>query len=190
VNKDNKKLKDKEYYIANKEEFAIYNKAYYQEHKEEIKNSLKEIRLIDNSASKESSKKYYEKNKELISKKAFEKRAALRKEKNPSWNGMMRRRQTKNGINSKNIRVNIIRLLGNKCCVCGFEDIRALQIDHINGGGNREIKKMGQLKMYWYIYELIGSEKENNEYQILCANCNWIKKSENKEYGMYKSMVQ
>lgn len=76
-------------------------------------------------------------------------------------------------------RIEIIAIMGGKCARCGFSDIRALQIDHINGGGTKENKSI----------EVGGIQKKiksnplliNTEYQLLCANCNWIKKSENKE---------
>ena len=35
-------------------------------------------------------------------------------------------------------RKEMIKLLGNTCIKCGFSDIRALQVDHINGGGSNE----------------------------------------------------
>ena len=73
----------------------------------------------------------------------------------------------------------IIDHYGGKCAKCGFSDRRALQIDHINGGGKREMKKMGcSLAFYLHIIK-------NNfppTYQILCANCNWIKRFERNEY--------
>ena len=75
-------------------------------------------------------------------------------------------------------RVKCIEILGGKCSKCGFSDIRALQIDHVNGGGQKEIKKIGSYKMYQNIIE---NEDVRKNYQILCANCNWIKRYENKE---------
>jgi len=36
------------------------------------------------------------------------------------------------------VRFQIIDLLGGKCVVCGFSDWRALQVDHIKGGGYKE----------------------------------------------------
>lgn len=72
-----------------------------------------------------------------------------------------------------------ITLLGSKCKKCGFDDIRALQVDHVNGGGTKEIRKLGG-GAYWnrVIKSVLNNE---NKYQLLCANCNWIKRFENKE---------
>lgn len=72
----------------------------------------------------------------------------------------------------------IFKILGTKCIKCGFENPRALQVDHINRSGNyqRTVKFNKNLyKYYKYISELSAEELKNN-YQVLCANCNWIKR--------------
>lgn len=76
----------------------------------------------------------------------------------------------------KKQRLEVIKKLGEKCCKCGFNDKRALQIDHINGGGIKERKR----KDYYSIYTEIMTTNQK-KYQLLCANCNWIKKYENNE---------
>lgn len=75
--------------------------------------------------------------------------------------------------------------LGHVCCKCGFSDKRALQIDHINGDGytSKIINKTGSMCRRTNYYEVIESIKKNeNRFQILCANCNWIKRVENEEH--------
>ena len=69
-------------------------------------------------------------------------------------------------------------VLGNKCTTCGFDDIRALQIDHIHGGGNR--RKRENIEHLEQIYQKI-IETKTSEFQLLCANCNYIKRVENLE---------
>lgn len=72
----------------------------------------------------------------------------------------------------------VIEMLGGKCLKCGFSDFRALQIDHINGNGLKDKKSI--TRMYWtHIME--SFLKKENKYQLLCANCNWIKRFENNE---------
>ena len=79
------------------------------------------------------------------------------------------------------LRLRALETLGNKCVRCGFSDPRALQIDHINGGGSKEMKSKGNYKIYRDI--VLGNL---NGYQALCANCNWIKRHENNENGDYQ----
>ncbi|KKR07004.1 MAG: hypothetical protein UT33_C0006G0080 [Candidatus Peregrinibacteria bacterium GW2011_GWC2_39_14] len=75
-------------------------------------------------------------------------------------------------------RCEIIEMLGNKCSKCGFEDERALCLDHVNGGGKKEQKKFGGSYIMQILKRIkLGSE----EYQLLCCNCNQIKKIDNKE---------
>jgi len=68
--------------------------------------------------------------------------------------------------------------LGHVCFKCGFSDKRALQIDHVNGGGNKEHKEIKSATTYLQkvIADTLGT------YQILCANCNWIKRMERREH--------
>lgn len=73
-------------------------------------------------------------------------------------------------------RADIINFLGGKCVRCGFIDFRALQIDHINGGGIKEKNLMSNPLKY---YKVICNNPQ--KYQLLCANCNWIKRYENHE---------
>ena len=77
----------------------------------------------------------------------------------------------------KNARADVIKKFGGKCVRCGFDDPRALQLDHVNGGGNRDrrIKEMGTSRRH---EDAIANP---TKYQLLCANCNWIKRSENGE---------
>lgn len=73
------------------------------------------------------------------------------------------------------IRAAIIAFLGSSCVKCGFTDVRALQVDHINGGGHREVSSIGQ---YHVMKKVLNGD---DGYQLLCANCNWIKRVENQE---------
>lgn len=72
-----------------------------------------------------------------------------------------------------------VEILGGYCAVCGYSDERALQIDHINGGGTKEINNTTTYARHKWIID--NPNKAKKKYQILCANCNWIKRYENKE---------
>lgn len=84
--------------------------------------------------------------------------------------------------NCKKKKWDLVFLKYNERCIrCGFSDRRALQIDHINGGGNQE--KNIRLKNNWHKWMRMVIEDQTGKYQILCANCNWIKRCENREYN-------
>lgn len=61
---------------------------------------------------------------------------------------------------------------GKRCANCGFEDARALQIDHVYNDGHADRKKGENSRQR--IRNAINDTE--GRYQILCANCNWIKK--------------
>jgi len=75
------------------------------------------------------------------------------------------------------LRRKTLKKLGNKCVRCGFSDSRALQIDHVNGEGAKERE---ELCCSPYLKKVLADTEGN--YQLLCANCNMIKREENGEY--------
>lgn len=66
------------------------------------------------------------------------------------------------------------------CVKCGFNNKYTLTLDHMEGGGNAErkrLKSQGGVSFYRWL-------KKNNYplgYQTLCMNCQWIKRMENHE---------
>jgi len=74
------------------------------------------------------------------------------------------------------------------CQRCGFSDIRALTIDHINGKGFEHRKKIGK----WGGHEFYQWLKRNDfptGYQVLCMNCQWIKRFENSEWAWERMKI-
>ncbi len=67
-----------------------------------------------------------------------------------------------------------------KCADCGFSDVRALSIDHINGGGTRHRKEIGGGGTTHFYYWL-KTHNYPTGYQVLCMNCQFIKKLVNGE---------
>ena len=67
-----------------------------------------------------------------------------------------------------------------KCCRCGFTDIRALSIDHINGGGTNHRKVLNRSGESFYRWLKMNNYPEG--FQVLCMNCQWLKKAEKREY--------
>jgi hypothetical protein len=78
---------------------------------------------------------------------------------------------------AKALRLAVLAAFGWKCIRCGFDDLRALQVDHMNGGGCQERKRLRNQAAF--------NKKvlaDQTGYQLLCANCNWIKRHERNEY--------
>lgn len=76
-------------------------------------------------------------------------------------------------------RPQLLVRLGSCCARCGFSDVRALQVDHIHGDAKKDGCGGGQAYYLHILRELDSGVL--NKYQLLCANCNWIKRVENKE---------
>ena len=139
-----------------KEETQEYYKGYVLDHKEERQAYLKENKTVI----KEQRRGYY-----------IAKKAEISAQKR---------------IYRESIKLRAFNILGGARCSnpdClvpgGCSDIRCLQVDHKNGGGYKEISKISTRGIYWKIIN--DPENAKNEYQVLCANCNWIKRQENGE---------
>jgi len=72
-------------------------------------------------------------------------------------------------------KVEVLTYYGNgklACVKCGYDtDLRALSIDHINGGGNKHRQEVGT-----YIYLWLKANNLPPGYQTLCMNCQFVKK--------------
>ena len=135
-----------------------YRIRYYQEHKIEEIERVKKWNKENPEKCRKSALRYYYKD-------------------HPKKKKMRNKRLR---IKRIEIKVELFKLLGNKCVICGFEDFRALQLDHKNGKGHQERKRLwGGGTYYAKILEKVKAG--NKDYQILCANCNWIKKWDLKE---------
>jgi hypothetical protein len=75
----------------------------------------------------------------------------------------------------------VIAALGGQCRHCGFADSRALQIDHVEGGGGKE-RRSAPSQIVWLRAVLQSVVAGEHRYQLLCANCNWIKRVEQEEW--------
>ena len=75
--------------------------------------------------------------------------------------------------------------LGGECLHCGFNNRIALQFDHIDGGGNKE-RKISRGHRGYSFYRSIALKKRD-DIQLLCANCNWIKRYSSGEQTRRKS---
>ncbi len=76
-----------------------------------------------------------------------------------------------NELNASN-REALLDLYGRQCRRCGFDDERALQVDHVNGGGTQHWGRINHNRTRFTKDVLAHPER----FQLLCANCNAIKK--------------
>lgn len=75
------------------------------------------------------------------------------------------------------LRKSVLEKYGNCCSRCGFSDVRALHIDHVNGDGAQERRgNPGRSRRVSFLRRVL--EDTTGAYQILCANCNYIKAHE------------
>ena len=83
------------------------------------------------------------------------------------------------------IKIKAFGLFGSKCQCCGFDDERALQINHRNGArGMRTTSLRCGVRLY---SALVHGQEDLAKFQLLCANCNWIKRFEKLEHCIRKS---
>lgn len=74
---------------------------------------------------------------------------------------------------NKQIRKRVLLLVGKgkiNCCSCGCNDERLLEINHINGNGNFEYKKIGGPIKLWY--KIASLQRGTEDLNILCRVCN------------------
>lgn len=73
----------------------------------------------------------------------------------------------------KEARKAIVEVLGGKCVNCGFNDIRALEVHHKQGNGNKERRnRMGTLVNDYRYYRQMLTHL--SDYELLCSNCHAI----------------
>jgi hypothetical protein len=115
-------------------------------------------------------------------------------DKTTSWRNNPKNKQKwnkyvldKNREFQNKLKNEIFELLKNKCAnpfnlphPNWCNDPRCLQIDHVNGGGRKHRNSFNGYTAYMkFILKQIKAGSK--DYQLLCANCNWIKRSENNE---------
>lgn len=72
----------------------------------------------------------------------------------------------------RKLRQSVLDKFGAACGQCGFDDPRALQIDHVNNDGHRDEHKWRKDRVGHFKSVL---KDVGGKYQLLCANCNVIK---------------
>lgn len=73
-------------------------------------------------------------------------------------------------------RLATLEFLGSKCAVCGIDDIRVLEVDHINNDGFKDStlyssgNRGRSLQQTW-----LAVSDDPSRFQLLCANCHKLK---------------
>jgi len=164
-------------------------KKYYDKHKDDedfkLKNRLRVKEYVD---AHKDDPMYKERRKNIVRKYDNKPETKLRLQK--YYNDDKAKFQTRSKLRSREIRLEVIDYYSNgemKCKECGENNIEFLEIDHIDGGGNKHKKEEKYTNLYHYL-------KRNNfpdGYQILCSSCNSKKvKLAAREKGMYGTSNQ
>jgi len=144
---------------------------HYLKHAEEIKAKAREWCKKNPEHKKARDKAYYLENRDRICAQYREYSKKRYRE-----NHAVRERQIRNDKETREeLKSAVLAQYGNACVSCGFTDVRALQLDHKFGGGCQERKRHSLKTMYKMALAT------PDRYQILCANCNWIKRAERNE---------
>lgn len=144
-----------------------YEHEYYLKHKEDINRKAREWRKNNPDKIRDIAKRYRENHREEYNRKSLEYR---------------KRTGRTSKIYRERYRLRLFEILGGtKCVICGFDDIRALQFDHKNGGGLNDRKRLGFSTDTYYKYYVEHDKEAIANLQVLCSNCNWIKRHINNE---------
>lgn len=84
------------------------------------------------------------------------------------------------------LRMEAVMALGGECVVCGFDDERALHIDHVHGDGKHERKRKSGASYCVHVVR----EASSGRYQLLCSNHHDIKSHTNGERGRPRKQLQ
>lgn len=126
---------------------------------------------VSNMADEKSRSSYaawYERNKEKARSQKREVMRRLRQENPEKYNEQSRKAKVRE-------KLKLFTMYGSECSMCGFSDMRALSLDHVKDNGNEERRQIGERGVYRRAKELYRPD----EYQILCMNCQFIKRSVN-----------
>lgn len=170
-------LEKKKWYLNNKERIDKQNKEYALLNSDRLKAYRREYYAKNKEKLCEAKKIWASKNKEILKQRGLSRRATEYYRIN-----IVPRIRQRSIENRKKVRLQILKRINPllNCQKCGYSsDIRVLHIDHINGNGNIERKSFKDGHSYYK--HLLNVENVTEIYQLLCANCNWIKRYENKE---------
>ncbi len=77
---------------------------------------------------------------------------------------------------NKKLRLDAMEMLGGECAGCGYSNLEAMEIDHIEGGGREHRKRVDHKLQYRNI-----RDGHTEGYQLLCCNCHRLKSNRERE---------
>ena len=156
-------IQDKRRAINNKwrNSHPDYDRQWYITHRDSIRQRAKIYRLSHKEQTHVYEKQYYSEHKKECNSKTAELRTKIKRQ--------------------------VLTFYGNDKCACvkcGFDDVRALSIDHINGNGAKQRQQESGLRgggIRFYTWLIKNNYPKG--YQTLCMNCQFIKRQTNNEYN-------
>jgi hypothetical protein len=176
-NKEKIKKRQKEYHEKNREKLRLASLEYNNS------SSGKIVRANYRDTHKEENKVYREKNKEKIKKRQnknyLKNREAVIKRTTKYHHEHKEERQLWYAEYYQDLRLKVLAMIDPdmKCAMCGCEDTRFLEVNHMKGGGNKERKRLGKEGNYesQNMILLIHNNKRGIEdLNLLCRACNAI----------------
>ena len=147
--------------------FEAYLAQYRPKHQERINELSRQWHQRNRDKVRQKHARYYEQNQDRL------------RAQNNQWKRANRAHVAEYGREwGFSLKAEVLTHYGNgklACVSCGFADIRALSIDHINNDGakhRREDKLIGGRGIYRWLKEQGYPEG----FQTLCMNCQWIKR--------------
>ena len=152
-----------------------YNRRYYSKNKDRIKATILSYRNKNRKKIATQQGQYYKENKERI----LERQKIWTRKFYAEHKDIHKKRNRERWVKYR--REMYEKLGGKKCVHCGFSDERALAIDHVFDDGFKERKKLKSISQMRRAV-LLKPER----YQVLCYNCNQIKRYEKESVAKKK----
>ena len=184
-NKEEIKRKQKEYHEKNREKLRLASLEY------NASDLGKKVRAKYRETHKEENRLYREKNKEEIKRKQHENylknREAIIQRTTKYHHDHKEERQKWYAKYYQDIRLKVLARIDPqmKCAMCGCEDTRFLEVNHIKGGGNKERKKLsknGKDESQNMILLIHKKKRGIEDLNLLCRACNAVDHLE-REFG-------
>lgn len=166
-NKEREIEKKREYYRNHKESLSEYSRKYREERKEELLEKKRIYGRSDNAKELRKKARLDPSRNEKIKKR---KRESYHRHKDE----IRERRNPRQAEKRFTVFKECVERYGGKCQDCGFDNITALVIHHVNGGGSEHRKNMKADSIYGDLKSKGYPPLEDLELRLLCANCHVI----------------